>query len=103
MQVDQFTLFFSIWYIGMIIVGGLGSIPGALVGVFIVRGAQEMPVTVAPDLTSLNPQLGSDVVFTGLNVLLGGIIALFLLFEPRGLMYRWNILKRTYRIWPFPY
>lgn len=102
-QVDQFTLFFSIWYIGMIIVGGLGSIPGALVGVFIVRGAQEMLVTVAPDLTSLIPQLGSDVVFAGLNVLLGGIIALFLLFEPRGLMYRWNILKRTYRIWPFPY
>lgn len=101
-QVDQFTLFFSIWYIGMIIVGGMGSIPGALLGVFVVRGAQEVLVAVAPDLTQVIPQLGSDVVFAGLNVLLGGIIAMFLLFQPRGLMYRWNIFKRAYRVWPFP-
>lgn len=102
-QVDQFTLFFSIWYIGMIIVGGLGSIPGALVGVFVVRGAQEALVAFAPSLTNIVPQLGGDVVFAGLNILLGGIIALFLLFEPRGLMHRWNILKRAYRVWPYPY
>jgi branched-chain amino acid transport system permease protein len=38
-----------------------------------------------------------------MNVFLGGIIAAFLLFEPRGLMHRWNILKRSYRLWPFPY
>ena len=30
--VDQFTLFHSIWFIAMIIVGGMGSLPGALVG-----------------------------------------------------------------------
>lgn len=102
-QVDQFTLFFSVWYIGMIIVGGMGSIPGALLGVFVVRGAQEVLVAVAPDITAIFPAIGGDVVFAGLNVLLGGIIALFLLFQPRGLMYRWNIFKRAYRVWPFPY
>lgn len=102
-QVDQFSLFFSVWYIGMIIVGGMGSLPGALLGVFIVRGAQEVLVTVAPDLTALVPRIGGDVVFAGLNVLLGGVILFFLLFEPRGLMYRWNIMKRAYRVWPFPY
>lgn len=102
-QVDQFTLFFSVWFIGMVIVGGMGSIPGALVGVFVVRGAQEILVAVAPNLAEVVPVLGSDVVFAGLNVLLGGIIALFLIFQPRGLMYRWNILKRAYRVWPFPY
>lgn len=101
--VDQFTLFFSVWYIGMVIVGGMGSIPGAFVGVLVVRGAQEVLTAIAPTLISLIPQLGSDVVFAGLNVLLGGVIALFLLFQPRGLMYRWNIVKRAYRVWPFPY
>ncbi|MTV26804.1 branched-chain amino acid ABC transporter permease [Nitriliruptoraceae bacterium ZYF776] len=102
-QVDQFTLFFSVWYIGMIIVGGMGSIPGALLGVLVVRGAQEVLVNVAPTISSVIPALGGDVVFAGLNVLLGGIIILFLLFQPKGLMYRWNILKRAYRVWPFPY
>lgn len=102
-QVDQFTLFFSVWYVGMVIVGGMGSIPGALVGVAVVRGAQELLVAGVPTLTAILPALGGDVVFAGLNVLLGGIIALFLLFQPKGLMYRWNVLKRTYRVWPFPY
>lgn len=60
-------------------------------------------MAVAPNISSVVPALGGDVVFAGLNVLLGGIIALFLLFQPRGLMYRWNILKRAYRVWPFPY
>lgn len=102
-QVDQFSLFFSVWYIGMIIVGGLGSIPGAIVGVVVVRGAQEILVAQASNLADLIPQVGQSVVFAGLNVLLGGIVVLFLLFEPKGLMYRWNIFKRTFRVWPFPY
>ena len=39
----------------------------------------------------------------GVNVFLGGIIALFLIVEPKGLMHRWNIIKAGYRLWPFPY
>jgi len=38
-----------------------------------------------------------------MNVFLGSVIAAFLIFEPRGLMHRWNILKQSYRMWPFPY
>ncbi|MFX6895521.1 branched-chain amino acid ABC transporter permease, partial [Acinetobacter baumannii] len=39
--VDQFTLFNSIWFIAMIIVGGMGSITGALVGVVVIKCIQE--------------------------------------------------------------
>ncbi len=46
---------------------------------------------------------GGDIVFAGMNVILGGVIALFMILEPKGLMHRWNILKSPYRIWPFPY
>lgn len=102
-QVDQFSLFFSVWYIGMIIVGGFGSIPGALLGVFVVRSAQEILVATAPNLTDVVPWLGNQVIFAGLNILLGGFIAMFLLFQPRGLMHRWGIMKTSYRVWPFPY
>jgi branched-chain amino acid transport system permease protein len=38
-----------------------------------------------------------------MNMLLGGIIILFVIFEPRGLVHRWNIIKEGYRIWPFPH
>ncbi len=101
--VDQFTLFHSIWFIAMIIVGGMGSVTGALIGVFIITAIREGFVTLGPSLVHQFPTLGGDVVFATMNVFLGGIIAAFLIFEPRGLMHRWNIMKRSYRLWPFPY
>lgn len=100
---DQFTMFGSVWLIAMIIVGGLGSVVGAVVGAVLIKSSQEVLATVGPLLAASIPSLGNSVVFASMNVFLGGIIALFLIFEPRGLMYRWSILKRTYRRWPFPY
>ena len=99
--VDQFTLFHSIWFIAMIIVGGMGSVTGALIGVFVIMSIREGFVTLGPSLVQAFPTLGGDIVFAGMNVFLGGVIAAFLIFEPRGLMYRWTVLKRSYRLWPF--
>ncbi len=101
--VDQFTLLNSIWFIAMIIVGGMGSVTGALIGVFVIKMAQEGFTSLGPTIVEKLPFLGGDVVFSVMNVFLGGVIAAFLIFEPRGLMHRWNILKRSYRLWPFPY
>jgi branched-chain amino acid transport system permease protein len=101
--VDQFTLLNSIWFIAMIIVGGMGSVTGALIGVFAIKVVQETITSIGPSVVANFPFLSGDIVFATMNVFLGGIIAAFLLFEPRGLMHRWNILKRSYRLWPFPY
>jgi branched-chain amino acid transport system permease protein len=101
--VDQFTLINSIWYIAMIIVGGMGSIVGALIGVFVIKLVQESITSIGPLVVAMFPALGGDVVFAAMNIFLGSIIALFLIAEPRGLMHRWNIVKRAYRLWPFPY
>ena len=51
----------------------------------------------------ITPEQAYDVVFAVMNIFLGGVIAAFLIFEPRGLMHRWNIVKRSYRMWPYPY
>jgi branched-chain amino acid transport system permease protein len=100
-SVDQFTLFHSIWFIAMMIVGGLGSIVGALIGTVLIRGVQEAITSLGPDLVERIPSLSSDLIFASMNVFLGLIITLFLLLEPKGLMHRWNILKTNYRLWPF--
>jgi branched-chain amino acid transport system permease protein len=102
-SVDQFTLFNSIWFIAMMIVGGIGSIVGALIGTVVIRAVQETITSVGPDLIERFPALGSDVVFASMNVFLGLVITGFLLLEPKGLMHRWNIFKATYRLWPFPH
>jgi len=101
--VDQFTLFNSIWLIAMIIVGGMGSIVGTLIGVFVIKLVQETITSVGPLVIAALPALRGDIVFAAMNIFLGSIIALFLIVEPRGLMHRWNTLKRSYRLWPFPY
>jgi branched-chain amino acid transport system permease protein len=102
-SVDQFTMIHSIWFIAMIIVGGMGSITGALIGVFVIRLIQETITGIGPSLVEQFSFLSGDVVFAAMNIFLGGIIAGFLIFEPRGLMHRWTIIKRSYRIWPYPY
>ncbi|MBU3712037.1 MAG: branched-chain amino acid ABC transporter permease [Limnohabitans sp.] len=102
-SVEQFTLFNSIWMIAMMIVGGLGSIVGALVGTFLIQMAREGVVSLGPSLVEIFPAAGQGLVFAGMNVLLGTVIVLFLLFEPKGVMHRVNIAKRGYRLWPFPY
>ena len=101
--VDQFTLFNSVFFIAMIIVGGMGSIVCALIGVFVIRLVQEVITSIGPEVAAAFPAVGGDIVFATMNVFLGGIIALFLIVEPKGLMHRWNILKAGFRLWPFPY
>ncbi|TSA07955.1 MAG: branched-chain amino acid ABC transporter permease [Comamonadaceae bacterium] len=102
-QADQFTLWLSVWYLGMLIVGGMGSILGAIIGTVVIRFLQELITLVGPMIAELLPTLGGQFVFAAMNMLLGGLIIVFVIFEPRGLVYRWNIIKESYRIWPFPH
>lgn len=101
---DQFTLYYSIWFVGMLIVGGLGSVLGAILGTIFIRSLQESMMYLGPMLVSIFPKIaGAQVWFAGMNILLGGVIILFLIYEPHGLAHRWNIIKTNYRVWPFPY
>ena len=101
--IDQFTLIHSIWFIAMIIVGDMGSVTGALIGVFVIRLSQELITSIGPSLIERYPFFSGEIVFAAMNIFLGGMIAGFLILEPRGLMHRWNTLKRAYRLWPYPY
>jgi branched-chain amino acid transport system permease protein len=104
-QVDQFTLWLSVWYLGMLIVGGLGSILGAIIGTVVIRLLQEFITYFGPWITEIKifSGMGFEIFFASMNMVLGGIIILFVIFEPRGLVHRWNIIKESYRIWPFPH
>ncbi len=83
----------------MIIIGGLGSIFGALIGAaFMVL----MPIVLKNILTGgLNwePSLATHVEF----MLVGCLIMVFLIAEPHGISQLWNIAKQKLRLWPFPH
>jgi len=101
---DQFNLMESIWYLGMIIIGGMGSVIGVTFGVLFIRLFDIGILFVAPALTSfLPPQLAQDTG-AGLSPFsFGMIILIFLILEPRGLAHRWEIMKAYFRLFPFKY
>jgi branched-chain amino acid transport system permease protein len=99
---DQFTLWLSVWYVGMLIVGGLHTPLGALFGVLAITALQEgVHVLGGVALAGLSGVSGGSV-FALTNVVLGGVIVVMLLFEPLGLAHRWALVKASYRIWPYP-
>jgi len=103
-NVDFFTLHESIWFLGMIIVGGLGSVPGACFGVIFIRVLELFVQFIGPPIASFFPDAIGAAIKSGISPFAFGlVILLFLIYEPRGLAHRWEIVKHFYRIWPFSY
>ncbi len=84
LEPQLFTLYDSIYYFSMIVVGGLGTIPGSLLG--------------AALLTVLPRQLAG--LRAWLPVLYGGVIVLVMAVEPLGLYGRWLRIRRWWSTWP---
>jgi branched-chain amino acid transport system permease protein len=100
---ENFPLSDSILYIGMIIIGGLGTALGPILGVIFIRLLEVLVTNLTPALQSAFPFLPSGFT-TGIAPMLFGLaIILFLIFEPRGLAHRWALFKAAYRLWPFSY
>ena len=98
---DQFTLWLSVWYISMLIIGGLHSPLGAILGTVFITIIQEALHYAGTVLVASNAGISGGVVFASTNIVLGGTIILALIFEPYGLAHRWNLIKAAYRIWPY--
>jgi branched-chain amino acid transport system permease protein len=84
----------------MVIIGGLGSILGSLLGAaFIVL----VPIflTNAPHIVGIN--LPVALMKQIELMVFGGLILFFLIVEPHGLARLWQITKEKLRLWPFPH
>lgn len=102
--VESFTLMDSVWWIGMAIIGGLGSITGSLLGVLFLSSLKQLVLIWGPGLIGeYLPMMAIGAAGGLLTVIFGLAILLFLIFEPRGLYHRWEIVKASYRLWPFAY
>ncbi len=102
-QFEQFTLFASIWYLGMLVVGGMGSILGAVLGTVLLRLVQEILLMVGPVLAANLPGSRYDIAYPMVDVVSGAAIILFLVYQPRGLTHLYRRTERFFRIWPFPH
>jgi branched-chain amino acid transport system permease protein len=102
-SVEGFPFLLSIEALAILIVGGLGSALGAVLGtVFIML----MPEAARLVFSLFSTQL--EAVFTTgaqelKSMLYGLAIILFLRFQPRGLVGAWHDIKRTWVNWPLRY
>jgi len=97
----QFTMQSSIIYLGMLIVGGMGSVLGVIFGVTFMILFEEFAYAISPSLTMMFPSFGAQF-FSAISLSFYAlVIIIFLIFQPRGLNHLWNILKRRYRLYPF--
>jgi branched-chain amino acid transport system permease protein len=102
---EQFGIDVSINYLAMIIIGGLGSVLGAIFGAAFI--------TILPEAVRLFLNHYGSMVFSQEAVLrnvpnlqlilFGGLIIFFLVVEPEGLNRLWRNIRNYFRVWPFSY
>lgn len=100
-SVDHYSLVDSIWFLAMVVIGGMGSVLGGILGVFFVEVLREATNILGPTIGTALPFLGMTLPAALPLLTLGLVIVVFLIFEPRGLAHRWEIVKNLYRLWPY--
>lgn len=98
-----FTLMDSIWLLGMMIVGGMGSIAGTIFGVIFLKVVDEFSKWLGALSVVIIPAWAPFLQAGFGPILYGLVIVLFLVLEPRGLAHLWEIFKNRYRLRPFTY
>ena len=98
---ERFTFDVSILYLAMIIVGGLGSVSGAIYGAAFMIAVPAWIEELSRNLSGL-AFLQADMPAIQ-QLIFGVTIILFLVFEPRGLARIWQRVKDYFRLWPFRY
>ncbi len=92
---DGFGLILSLELVLMVTIGGLGSLRGAILGAFLIS---MLPAFISRIKPLLPPQVAKQF---GLEIFVFGLVlALFVLFEPKGLNGRWIKFKAFLQTFP---
>ncbi len=103
-SVEAFNILFSIQFLGMVIIGGLGSVMGSLMGaafmVLLPEVVQGLADQLAGGSIDRAIKLGTNISFLR-EMAVGAAIILFLVFEPNGLAHRWRLIKAYWKLYPY--
>ncbi len=96
---ESFPLVMSIFFLAAVIVGGMGSVLGGVLGAVFM--------TLVPEILKLVmgwlPISGNTLLYLSpvRTIVFGALIILFLVFEPLGLAEVWRRIRRAFHLWPF--
>jgi len=98
---EHFPWFWSLWLVGVILIGGAG-IDGAIFGSIFMVMVMELLQMAAIPLSEYWPRILIFFAFIK-DMAFGLAICAFLIYEPRGISYRWWQIKNYFNLWPFSY
>lgn len=99
-NIEEFNLMLSFHLLGMIIIGGMGTVLGSFLGAgFMVL----LPIFINQTLLVFLERVPSDLRANSEAIVFGGLIVFFLIVEPYGMARLWRTIKDKMRLWPFPY
>ena len=99
-NIEEFNLFVSFQLLGMIIIGGMGTVLGSFLGAGFMT---LLPIFINQTLLVFLERVQSDVRANSEAIVFGGLIVFFLIVEPYGMARLWHTIKDKMRLWPFPY
>lgn len=103
---EEWGLILSVQYIAVIIVGGLGTVFGSVLGALFVGALPALIDRYSDVLPGVSTGVGDDgfiSVFALNQAIFGLLIVVFLVVEPRGLAGIWLRIKAYFKAWPFSY
>ncbi len=98
----SFDISLSIAYMAMVIMGGLGTVLGAILGAVLITGIPHGIVYLTDFFKEGYPGISAMIVDLKLGIF-GLIIVVTLLFEPQGLFGIYRRIKVYWKTWPYRY
>jgi branched-chain amino acid transport system permease protein len=100
---ENYVFLHSVIFLAMVLVGGLGRLVGTVFGVIFI--------TLIPVLLDLIVSYIAHAYDPNFTILLGplkefvfgGLIVVFIIVEPEGLVGIWVRIRDYFKIWPLPY
>jgi len=99
--VEEYTFYLTISYLAMIIVGGIGSLLGSIMGAFLITLIPYFLIYLFGFFKAASYL--RDYLYALESGIFGLLIIIFLLIEPRGLVEIWRRTRIFFELWPFKY
>jgi branched-chain amino acid transport system permease protein len=93
----------SLFFLSMVIVGGMGSTTGAVMGAVTIMLVDKAVPYFSDVVADAFPSLGFNIPAALGLIMFAVVVIFFIMLEPKGLYYRLERIKLYYRLNPFAY
>jgi branched-chain amino acid transport system permease protein len=100
---SQFDFQRSLIFLGMIIVGGMGSTSGAVLGATMLQLTDRLVDYMSDSLSTAFPSMQAQIAPAMSLMVWALVVMFFVMMEPRGLSHTFERFKLYYRFYPFSY